>query len=231
MSVFATARLVRNRRPVAEKTSASKWRSKVNPRRSSHACSTSAGAARTTPSPDATPSRAALLTSTRGMAGARRSRRLSGDAPPATDEEDEIARLQKERAAAAEAGPSKPAEEKHAGYAREIADEEPDEDEPVRCVSCPRLANPIPAPINRSASTSNRRPREDQDGPRSGQNLSSPLPLSTRPAAIVSEAPSFVTRETHLPITCASPFFASQESASVFIHGAKGDHGRSSCRR
>ena len=47
------------------------------------------------------------------MAGGRRSRRLSGDAPPATDEEDEIARLQKERADAAEAGPSKPGGEKH----------------------------------------------------------------------------------------------------------------------
>ena len=51
---------------------------------------------------------------------------MSGDAPPATDEEDEIARLQKERAAAAEARPPKPGGEKHAGYAREIAAEEPE---------------------------------------------------------------------------------------------------------
>jgi hypothetical protein len=120
------------------------------------------------------------------MAGARRSRRLSGDAPPATDEEDEIARLQKERAAAAEAGPSKSVREKHAGYAREIADEEPEEDEPVRCVGCPRSANPIPASVDRSASVSIRHPREDADG-RPGpreifilSNLSLSLSLSRR---------------------------------------------------
>lgn len=116
------------------------------------------------------------------MAGGRRSRRLSGDAPPATDEEDEIARLQKERAAAAEAGPSKPGGEKHVGYAREIADEEPEEDEPVRCVGCPRSANPIPAPIDRSASPSNRHPREEGAPKRRNEipNLSLSLSLSRR---------------------------------------------------
>ena len=103
---------------------------------------------------------------------------MSGDAPPATDEEDEIARLQKERAAAAEAGPSKPGGEKHVGYAREIADEEPEEDEPVRCVGCPRSANPIPAPVDRSASPSNRHPREDGRPEAPKRNPESLLSLS-----------------------------------------------------
>ena len=68
------------------------------------------------------------------MSGERRSRRGGGSAPP-TDEEDEIQKLQAERLAAAAAGPSQQSGgEKYAGYARELADEEPEEDEPVRYV-------------------------------------------------------------------------------------------------
>jgi hypothetical protein len=79
------------------------------------------------------------------MTDQRQNRRLSGDsAPAATDEEDEIAKLQAERAAAAEAGTSKSGGEKYAGYAREISDDEdPEEDAPVRCVRSLHRADPI----------------------------------------------------------------------------------------
>lgn len=82
---------------------------------------------------------------TRGMSGERRSRRGGGSAPP-TDEEDEIQKLQAERLAAAAAGPSQQSGgEKYAGYARELADEEPEEDEPVRYVWRVCRVNPITA--------------------------------------------------------------------------------------
>ena len=72
---------------------------------------------------------------TRGMAGTpvRRSRRLSGDVPAGTDEEDEIAKLQAERAAAAKVGPSKAKKDERAAPERELVDAQPADEAPARC--------------------------------------------------------------------------------------------------
>ena len=69
------------------------------------------------------------------MAGTpvRRSRRLSGDVPAGTDEEDEIAKLQAERAAAAKVGPSKAKKDERAAPERELVDAQPADEAPARC--------------------------------------------------------------------------------------------------
>ena len=63
----------------------------------------------------------------------RRSRRLSGDVPAGTDEEDEIAKLQAERAAAAKVGPSKAKKDERAAPERELVDAQPADEAPARC--------------------------------------------------------------------------------------------------
>ena len=96
------------------------------------------------------------------MAGERRSRRVSGGSKPsATDEEDEIVKLQAERAAAAKAGPSNAGAGKYAGYANELADEEPEEDEPVRYVHCLFCVKPITAQLVRWTTTGQSSSREN----------------------------------------------------------------------
>lgn len=124
------------------------------------------------------------------MAGTplRRSRRLSGDVPAGTDEEDEIAKLQAERAAAAKAGPSMAKKDKRAALERELADEQPADEPPARCV---------PEPIRPSflASIPRRSPRSSPTLPeraRSRRFKMLPRPRLVS-VALTAPAPPYLT--------------------------------------